>query len=107
MAGRNKQASKPRKRRWQGGCVPLESWQTDANTPAPTTGRDQGRTLHPLGPRPDAQDPRATATSEKQDARHAAARGLWGPAGPLLSFQGKQPTWAVRGNPSALISAGS
>ena len=64
-------------------------------------GRDQGCTLHPLGPRPDARDTRATATLEKQDARHATARGLWGPAGPLLSFQGKLSTWAVRGNPSS------
>lgn len=48
-------------------------------TPRPRPhGRDQGRTLHPLGPRPDARDPRGTATLEKQDARHAAARGLWG-----------------------------
>ena len=35
---------------------------------------------------------------------------LWGALGacrPLLSFQGKLPTWAVRGKPSALTSPGS
>ena len=76
-------------------------------TPRPQPhGRDQGHTLHPPGPRPDVRD------TGRQRCRRSRMLGppLWGALGacrPLLSFQGKLPTWAVRGKPSALTSAGS